>query len=67
MEKIISNRRLVSRNEAAGHHIRKMLPPPVLDDSLGPQKSTKWWKKEDTHLFVLSFVSFFVVFYTFIA
>jgi hypothetical protein len=67
MENIITNRRLVCRNEAAGHPFRRMLPPPVMSEALSTQKPAKWWKKEDTHLFMLSFSAFFVVFYTFIA
>jgi hypothetical protein len=63
----MSNRRLVCRNEAAGHPFRRMLPPPIMIEALPKQKPTKWWKKEDTHLFMLSFSAFFVVFYTFIA
>ena len=60
-------RRLVCRNEAAGHPIRRMLPPPVLDMTLTVPAPQRWWKKEDTHLFVVSFGAFFVVFTSFIA
>lgn len=61
------NRRLVIRNEAAGHPFRRMLPPPVL--FVHPEKPVrqKWWKKEDTHLFAVSFAAFFTVFITFFA
>ncbi len=44
-----------------------MLPPPTLDMALTAPKPPSWWKKEDTHLFVMSFGAFFVVFTTFIA
>lgn len=60
-------RRLVVRNEAAGHPFRRMLPPPVLDGTLAIPAPVKWWKKEDTHLFVLSFFAFFVAISSFIA
>ena len=59
--------RLVCRNEAAGHPFRRMLPPPVLDMTLTVPAPQRWWKKEDTHLFVVSFGAFFVVFTSFIA
>jgi hypothetical protein len=60
-------RKLVCRNEGAGHPFRRMLPPPVLNMALVAPKRLKWWQKEDTHLFVMSFVAFFIVFSTFIA
>jgi hypothetical protein len=44
-----------------------MLPPPVLDHTLVAPKRLAWWKKEDTHLFVLSFGAFFIAFSSFIA
>lgn len=54
------NRRLVLTNEAARHPLRRSLPPvravpPVRDDD------------QDVKLFLLSFVAFFVCFYSFIA
>lgn len=64
------NRRLVLTNEAAGHPFRRMLPPPVFEaEEVKPAKAAKekWWKKEDTHLFVISFAAFFTVFITFFA
>jgi hypothetical protein len=60
-------RKLVSRNEGAGHPLRRMLPPPTLDRSLAVPPKNRWWQKEDTHLFVMSFTAFFVAFSTFIA
>lgn len=62
------NRRLVLRNEAAGHPFRRMLPPPVFvtEEEVKVVKK-KWWKQEDTHLFVISFAAFFTVFITFFA
>jgi hypothetical protein len=60
-------RKLVCRNEAAGHPFRRMLPPPVLNAAIVAPQPAKWWKQEDTHLFVMSFAAFFVVFSTFIA
>lgn len=61
-------RRLVIRNEAAGHPFRRMLPPPIIDlEPAASVKKERWWKKEDTHLFVLSFCAFFVVITTYIA
>jgi len=53
-------RRLVCRNEAAGHPFRRMLPPPTLDMSFTAPRPARWWRKEDTHLFMLSFSAFFV-------
>jgi hypothetical protein len=60
-------RTLVIRNEAAGHPLRRMLPPPVLNSALAAPAPPKWWQKEDTHLFLMSFTAFFVVFSAFIA
>lgn len=60
-------RKLVCRNEGAGHPFRRMLPPPELNSALIEPAAAKWWQAEDTHLFVMSFVAFFVVFSTFIA
>ena len=59
-------RRLVCRNEAAGHPFRRMLPPPVLDMSIVTRRPARWWRKEDTHLFMLSFSAFFVAITSFI-
>jgi hypothetical protein len=63
----MKRRNLVCRNEAAGHPFRRMLPPPILNAALTVPLAEKWWKKEDTHLFLMSFAAFFVVFSTFIA
>lgn len=57
---MMMKRRLVCRNEAAGHPFRRMLPPPVLDMALVAPRPRRWWRQEDTHLFVLSFGAFFV-------
>jgi hypothetical protein len=59
-------RKLVCRNEAARHPFRMMLPPPLLDLSLVASPPVKWWKQEDTHLFLLSFFAFFVTISVFI-
>lgn len=53
-------RRLVLTNEAAGHPFRRMLPPPATPRALRGLD-------DDWRLFGLSFVAFFVCFYTFIA
>ena len=62
-------RKLVCRNEAAGHPFRRMLPPPTLNATLAMPRlsSINWWRKEDTHLFALSFSAFFVAITSFIA
>jgi hypothetical protein len=62
-------RRLVLTSEGAGHWMRRMMPPEALLVNQQPAvKSTrKWWQKDDTHLFMISFGAFFTVFYTFIA
>jgi hypothetical protein len=52
-------RRLVLTNEAARHPLRRRLPPPPPWKPIEDQDSD--WK-----LFVLSFVAFFICFYTFI-
>jgi hypothetical protein len=44
-----------------------MLPPPTLEMRSAFALPKAWWKQEDTHLFVLSFCAFFVVFSVFIA
>jgi hypothetical protein len=62
------NRRLVLTSEGAGHPFRRTMAVEAL--RLLPEempKELKWWQKEDSHLFVLSFGAFFTVFYTFIA
>lgn len=51
-------RRLVLTNEAAGHPFRRSLPPPVIT---APRRDDADWK-----LFVLSFLAFFICFYTFL-
>ncbi len=68
----MKRRSINCRSEDAQHPFRQMLAPAVLNaDMLFEEqpKPTKerWWKKEDTHLFLVSFCAFFVVFYTFIA
>lgn len=52
------NRRLVLTNEAAGHPFRRSLPP------LAISRSTN--EDQDWKLFLLSFVAFFICFYTFL-
>jgi hypothetical protein len=52
-------RRLVLTNEAAGHPMRRKLPPPK------PMRAAVD-QDQDWKLFVLSFVAFFICFYTFI-
>jgi hypothetical protein len=51
-------RRLVLTNEAAGHPMRRRLPPP-------PRLKPRADQDHDWKLFVLSFSAFFVCFYTF--
>lgn len=53
-------RRLVLTNEAARHPFRRMLPPP-------PRTPEVRRDDDDWKLFVLSFVAFFICFYTLIA
>ena len=53
-------RRLVLTNEAAGHPFRRTLPPP-------PSVAAKRRDDSDLKLFALSFVAFFICFYTLIA
>jgi hypothetical protein len=60
-------RRLVSYNEAARHPLRRLLPPPSVGLVLAMPRSKIWWRKEDTHLFMLSFTAFFVAITSFIA
>jgi len=52
-------RRLVLTNEAAGHPLRRSLPPPP---PIAPVKD----QDSDWKLFLLSFIAFFICFYTFI-
>ncbi len=60
------NRNLISIAVKKQHSFRENIDTDVLVVE-AEEKSAKWWTKEDTHLFVLSFIAFFVVFYTFIA
>ncbi len=60
-------RKLVVSNDAARHHLRRKLPPPTLMLELNSDTPIKWWKHENTHLFMISFVAFFIVFTTFLA
>jgi hypothetical protein len=60
-------RKLVCRNEAARHPFRRMLPPPQINMVLAAPAPVRWWKNEDTHLFVLSFCAFFVAITSFIS
>lgn len=52
-------RQLVLTNEAAGHPLRRMLPPPVV--ARASRRDDSDWR-----LFGLSFTAFFICFYTFI-
>jgi hypothetical protein len=60
-------RRLVGRNEAARHPFRRMLPPPQMTHAVIAPRLTSWWRREDTHLFMLSFSAFFVAISSYIA
>jgi hypothetical protein len=61
-------RRLVLSSEGAGHYMRRMLPPEALVVKKPiREKPAKWWRQEDTHLFVISFGAFFIAISTFIA
>jgi NADH:ubiquinone oxidoreductase subunit C len=51
-------RRLVLTNEAAGHPFRRSLPPPA---DTPARRDDEDWK-----LFLLSFIAFFICFYTFL-
>jgi len=51
-------RRLVLTNDGAGHPLRRRLPPP-------PKPEPRADQDQDWKLFVLSFVAFFICFYTF--
>lgn len=51
-------RRLVLTSEAAGHPLRRSLPPPV---AIPRREDDHDWK-----LFALSFAAFFTCFYTFL-
>lgn len=60
-------RRLVLTNEAARHPFRAALPPQARVVEEEPNRRLAWWRREDAHLFGLSFWAFFTVFYSFIA
>jgi hypothetical protein len=49
--------------------MRRMLAPEALlvNAPVVETAKRKWWQKDDTHLFMISFGAFFTVFYTFIA
>lgn len=55
------NRRLVLTNESARHPFRQIMPPPVLD--MSPYREPL----SDRALFLLTFVSAFLAFSTFLA
>ncbi|MEE9433355.1 MAG: hypothetical protein V3V15_03855 [Sphingorhabdus sp.] len=63
----MKRRAIISRSEGAGHPFRQMLAPAMLSIEVAEEKPAKWWKQEDIHLFAMSFIAFFIVFYTFIA
>lgn len=62
-------RRLVLSSEERGHYMRRLLAPEalVVNAPIVEKSKRKWWQKDDTHLFAISFGAFFTVFYTFIA
>jgi hypothetical protein len=62
-------RRLVLTNENAGHYMRRNIAAEALlvNPKEVEEKPVKWWRSDDTHLFMISFGAFFTVFYTFIA
>jgi hypothetical protein len=60
-------RKLVISNEAARHPLRQRIAPISNLMAFEDTSNIKWWKQEDTHLFVISFVAFFIVFTTFFA
>ena len=60
------NRNLTSIAVKKQHSFRQNIDTDVLIVET-KEEIHKWWTKEDTHLFTLSFIAFFVVFYTFIA
>ncbi len=64
---MMMKRRLVTYNEAAGHPLRRKLPPPYVGLVQTAPQPKSWWRKEDTHLFMLSFSAFFVAITSFIA
>jgi hypothetical protein len=64
---MMMTRRLVQYNEAARHPLRRSLPPLTLGQTIAAPPPKSWWRKEDTHLFMLSFTAFFVAITGFIA
>lgn len=66
LTKVMRNRNLISIAGKKQHSFRQHIDPNILALEVEEPKA-KWWTKEDTHLFMLSFIAFFVVFYTFIA
>jgi hypothetical protein len=61
----MKRRALNVRSEGAGHPFRRMLLPAML--KVAPNvEETQWWKREEAHLFAMSFSAFFLVFYSFI-
>lgn len=60
------NRDLIPIAEQKPNAFRQKINPNILVVADETPKR-KWWTKEDTHLFLLSFAAFFIVFYTFIA
>lgn len=60
-------RKLVLTNDTARHPLRQKVPQSAAAINLYQDTPIKWWKREDTHLFVISFVAFFIVFSTFLA
>ncbi len=57
---------MISISERKPNAFRQQINPDLMVVDAETEKE-KWWTKEDTHLFVLSFTAFFIVFYTFIA
>jgi len=66
------NRTLALRDEGARHPFRLALPREILrlaeEQAIEEleEQSPSFWKNEDVHLFLFSFLAFFTAFYVFI-
>jgi hypothetical protein len=64
---MMMKKRLALHNESLRHLLRHLTSPTLSGLVQGVSPPKPWWRKEDTHVFILSFSAFFVAITCFIA